>query len=64
MHRLWGYWGVANKKNARGVGTPEWGSNPDADRTDVEAGDNPEWVVTRFFWWRGGWVGPEDTSYI
>tara|TARA_R100001510_G_C7639340_1_gene197072 strand:+ start:399 stop:617 length:219 start_codon:yes stop_codon:yes gene_type:complete len=36
-HRLWGCRGVADKKNARGVGTPEWGSNADADRTIIEA---------------------------
>ncbi len=28
---------MADKKNARGVGTPEWGSNADADRTIIEA---------------------------
>ena len=37
-HRLWGCRGVADKKNARGVGTPEWGSNADADSTIIEAG--------------------------
>ena len=36
-HRLWGCRGVADKKNARGVGTPEWGSNADAARTIIEA---------------------------
>ena len=43
-HRLWGCRGVADKKNARGVGTPEWGSNADADRTIIEAGGAPPGV--------------------
>jgi len=58
MHRLWGYRGVAKKTDARGVGTPEWGSNPDDNRTDVEADANPEWVRIRFLWWWRGRVGP------